>query len=119
MQQGRVLLVEDLEHNRDLARIILEKAGHEVDTAENDAEAVAAIESRTYDLVLMDIQMPVMDGVTATQKVRQMDEPLRSLPIIAMTANVLPHQVKAFAEAGMNAHVSVTSMLSRRPTMTA
>ncbi|HEX2136829.1 MAG TPA: ATP-binding protein [Microvirga sp.] len=102
---ARILLVEDLEHNRDLARRILTNAGHQVDTANNGEEAVAAVQAKDYDLVLMDIQMPVMDGVTATRTIRALDHPARKIPIIAMTANVLPSQVKAFADAGMNDHV--------------
>lgn len=105
LTSGRLLLVEDLEHNRDLARMILEKAGHRVDLAANGAEAVAAVLANSYELVLMDVQMPVMDGVTATQRIRALDGPVSRIPIIAMTANVLPHQVKAFGEAGMNDHV--------------
>lgn len=102
---GRILLVEDLEHNRDLARVILTNAGHEVDTAENGAEAVAAVQTKTYDLVLMDVQMPVMDGLTATERIRELGSLASNIPIIAMTANVLPKQVKAFGEIGVNDHV--------------
>ncbi|WP_262269889.1 ATP-binding protein [Microvirga yunnanensis] len=102
---GRILLVEDLEHNRDLARAILVAAGHDVDAAENGAEAVQAVQATLYNLVLMDIQMPVMDGITATQKIRELSHPCNAIPIIAMTANVLPQQVKEFGEAGMNDHV--------------
>lgn len=103
--RGRILLVEDLEHNRDLACTILTQAGHEVDTAGNGVEAVAAVQSKNYDVVLMDVQMPVMDGVTATCHIRALEHPGRNVPIIAMTANVLPHQIAAFAEAGMNDHI--------------
>jgi CheY-like chemotaxis protein len=102
---GRILLVEDLEHNRDLARTILLAAGHEVDVAGNGAEAVEAVQANRYDLVLMDIQMPVMDGITATKRIRELPRPAANIPIIAMTANVLPQQVKEFGEAGMNDHV--------------
>lgn len=102
---GRILLVEDLEHNRDLARMILMNAGHKVDTALNGAEAVLAVQAKTYDLILMDIQMPVMDGVTATKRIRELDHASSNVPIIAMTANVLPQQVRTFWEAGMNDHV--------------
>ena len=104
-EPGLILLVEDMEHNRDLVRMILTKAGHEVDTSEDGRQAVEAVQSRPYDLVLMDVQMPVMDGITATRKIRELDHPAAQIPIIAMTANVLPHQVKAFEEAGMNDHV--------------
>lgn len=102
---GRILLVEDLEHNRDLARAILTNAGHQVDVVENGEQALAAVQAKTYDLVLMDIQMPMMDGVAATKAIRMLDAPMRNLPIIAMTANVLPQPVKGFGEAGMNDHV--------------
>lgn len=102
---GRILLVEDLEHNRDLARAVLTQAGHEVQAVENGAQAVEAVKTGSYDLVLMDIQMPVMDGITATQKIREMASPVGQVPIIAMTANVLPHQLEEFGEAGMNDHV--------------
>lgn len=102
---GRILLVEDLEHNRDLAEKILQDAGHEVEIAKNGAEAVEAVQKKEYDLVLMDIQMPVMDGVTATRKIRELNLPVHRIPIIAMSANVLPKQVKLFMEAGMNDHV--------------
>ena len=61
--------------------------------------------SERFDLVLMDIQMPNMDGVAATKRIREMPPPVRDIPIIAMTGNVLPRQVKAFLEAGMNDHV--------------
>ncbi|MGR3593965.1 MAG: ATP-binding protein [Limimaricola soesokkakensis] len=104
-RKGRILLVEDLEHNRDLARAILTQAGHEVHTAENGAQAVEAVQARGYDLVLMDIQMPVMDGITATREIREMPSPASQVPIIAMTANVLPHQLKEFGEASMDGHV--------------
>jgi CheY-like chemotaxis protein/HPt (histidine-containing phosphotransfer) domain-containing protein len=102
---GRILFVEDLEHNRDLARMILTNAGHEVDTAENGAAAITAVQTKTYDLVLMDVQMPVMDGVIATKRIRELDHPASTIPIIAMTANVLHKQVRSFEEAGMNDHI--------------
>jgi CheY-like chemotaxis protein len=102
---GRILLVEDLQHNRELAQMLLTNAGYQVDTAENGAEAVTAVQAKAYDLVLMDIQMPVMDGVTATKRIRELDHPANNIPVIAMTANVLPLQVTAFGEAGMNDHV--------------
>ncbi|PZX13109.1 signal transduction histidine kinase [Palleronia aestuarii] len=103
---GRILLVEDLEYNRDLAMAILTEAGHDVETARNGAEAVAMVRSGNYDLVLMDIQMPVMDGLTAATQIRALDNRSRDVPILAMTANVLPHQIKMFGETGMNGHVS-------------
>ena len=85
-----MLLVEDLEHNRELAKKILSDAGHAVDTATNGAEALAAIQNANNDIVLMDIQMPVMDGVTATRFIRQLDHRAANIPIIAMSANACP-----------------------------
>jgi CheY-like chemotaxis protein/HPt (histidine-containing phosphotransfer) domain-containing protein len=102
---ARILLVEDLEINQELARAVLESAGHRVDVAADGAEAVMAVQARPYDLVLMDIQMPGMDGMTATRHIRAADHPSSAIPIVAMTANVLPQQIEAFLDAGMNDHV--------------
>lgn len=105
-RRGRILLVEDLEYNRELAVAILTNFGHDVSIAENGAEAVRMVRTGAYDVVLMDIQMPVMDGLTATARIRDLDHPAADVPIIAMTANVLPQQVKLFGEAGMNDHIA-------------
>ena len=103
---GHILLVEDLEQNRDLAKAMLTNFGHTVDTANNGLEALEKVQASPYDVVLMDIQMPVMDGLTATRRIRELKHPVRDVPIIAMTANVLPHQIKMFGEAGMNGHAA-------------
>jgi PAS domain S-box-containing protein len=105
VRAARILLVEDNEINQEIARSLLESAGHEVEIAGDGAVAVMAVQSKAFDLVLMDVQMPVMDGMTATQHIRALDHPARNLPIIAMTANVLPQQVQAFRAAGMNDHI--------------
>ena len=102
---ARILLVDDHAINRDIARAMLEAAGHKVETVGDGAEAVMAVQTRSYDLVLMDVQMPGMDGLTATRRIRTLDHPARHLPIIAMTANVLPQQVAQFRDTGMNDHV--------------
>jgi CheY-like chemotaxis protein len=99
---ARILLVEDNEINQEIARAMLEAAGHEVHFVPDGSVAVMRAQAASYDLVLMDVQMPVMDGITATQHIRALDHPARNLPIIAMTANVLPQQIEAFREAGMN-----------------
>ncbi|WP_238247109.1 hybrid sensor histidine kinase/response regulator, partial [Methylobacterium iners] len=101
----RILLVEDVQINQELARAVLEKAGHCVDIVGDGADAILAVQTKPYDLVLMDVQMPGMDGLTATRHIRELDHEARALPIIAMTANVLPHQVAAFGEAGMNDYI--------------
>jgi signal transduction histidine kinase/ActR/RegA family two-component response regulator len=102
---ARILLAEDNEINQEIARTVLEAAGHEVDVVCDGAEAIMAVQARDYDVVLMDIQMPVMDGMTATQHIRSLQHPARELPIIAMTANVLPQQIERFRAAGMDDHV--------------
>lgn len=102
---ARILVAEDVEINQELVKILLEGAGHKVDIVSNGEEAVAAVQAKAYDLALMDIQMPVMDGLTATRKIRSLDGPGRHIVIIAMTANVLPQQVRGFLEAGINDHI--------------
>lgn len=101
----RLLLAEDVPLNQDLARAILESAGHAVDVVPDGAAAVRAVETGVYDLVLMDVQMPVMDGVSASRLIRALDGPASRVPIIALTANVLPQQVAEFRDAGMSGHV--------------
>ncbi|RYC33149.1 PAS domain S-box protein [Lichenibacterium minor] len=102
---ARILVVEDIDINQRLAVALLEAAGHAVDVAGDGAQAVAAVAAAPYDLVLMDVQMPGMDGVTATRLIRASAGPQRSVPIVAMTANVFPEQVRAFREAGMDGHL--------------
>lgn len=101
----RLLLVEDVPLNQELACAILRRGGHEVDVASNGSEAIRAVQAKEYDLVLMDVQMPGMDGLTATRHIRALEHPSASVPIIALTANVLPQQVSEFRSAGMNDHV--------------
>jgi signal transduction histidine kinase/CheY-like chemotaxis protein len=104
-QPASILLVDDNEINQEIARSVLQAAGHTVDIASDGATAVMAVQKNSYDVVLMDIQMPVMDGMTATQRIRALDGEARHVPIVAMTANVLPQQVRVFLEAGMNDHL--------------
>ncbi len=102
----RILLVEDLEMNQELACTILRREGHIVEIANDGIEAIAAVEENAYDVILMDIQMPRMDGVTAARRIRQLVGPAANTPIIAMTANALPEQVRAFRQAGMDDYVA-------------
>jgi signal transduction histidine kinase/CheY-like chemotaxis protein/HPt (histidine-containing phosphotransfer) domain-containing protein len=102
---ARVLIVEDNELNREVALGLLEDAHLSVETAENGAVAVQMITKGDYDLVLMDMQMPVMDGVTATKAIRS-NPNLQSLPIIAMTANAMDRDRQLCLEAGMNEHLA-------------
>ncbi len=104
-----VLLVEDNEFNRMVAEDTLrELLPHiKLDYAENGAVAIDKVKSKNYDLLLMDIQMPVMDGIEATRVIRnKLDERKCQVPIIAMTANVLQEDVKLYFQEGMNAYVS-------------
>ena len=129
IQGARVLLVEDNEINQQVAKEILEGAGLHVILANNGQEAVNAVQEDHYDVVLMDVQMPVMDGYTATRKIRELqlkaqssklkktepkdrkEGPARSpqsseLPIIAMTAHAMAGDEQKSLEAGMNDHVT-------------
>jgi len=108
MKHARVLLVEDNEFNRTVAEDTLHDAvpGISVESAADGKQAVQAVQDGTYDLVLMDIQMPVMDGLQATAAIRAMPGAKGKIPIIAMTANVLQDDVRRYLAAGMNSHVS-------------
>ena len=105
-----ILLVEDNELNREIAQEILREYGFLVDSAENGAVAVEKVSTAapgSYDLVLMDVQMPIMDGYTATRKIRALDDPARAkLPIIAMTANAFDEDRRNALESGMNGFLS-------------
>jgi CheY-like chemotaxis protein len=100
-----VLLVEDAEANQELVTTILRAAGIEVDVAVNGAEAVEAMKLKPYDMVLMDVHMPVLGGVEATRVIRGLGGGAAETPIIALSANVLPEQVEEYRQAGMDAHL--------------
>jgi PAS domain S-box-containing protein len=98
----RMLVVEDNPTNRLVATHILATLGAEVHIAENGAEAVEAVRCCAYDIVFMDIQMPVMDGVEATRRIRALPEPACLVPIVATTASVMPQQLIDYRRCGMN-----------------
>jgi CheY-like chemotaxis protein len=102
---ANVLLVEDNEINQQVAREILEGAGLKITLANDGQEAVNAVKENEYDAVLMDVQMPVMDGYTATREIRK-DERFKELPIIAMTAHAMAGDEDKSLETGMNGHVT-------------
>jgi len=122
---ARVLLVEDNEINQQVAQEILESAGFTISLANNGKEAVEAVQADNYDAVLMDVQMPVMDGYTATKAIRKWESGLRpvgdigayapegrrnkgdaQIPIIAMTAHAMAGDEAKSMQAGMNDHVT-------------
>lgn len=105
-RSARVLVVEDSVINQEIVRAMLARSGYAVDLVESGEAAIAAVQSRTYDLVLMDVLMPGMDGMTATRRIRALQHPARRVPIVAMTANVMPDRVRAFLAAGMNACIA-------------
>ena len=106
----KILLVEDNELNREIERMLLKGAGFVVEEAVNGKEAVEKVQysiGKEYALVLMDIQMPVMDGYEATQKIRMLqNKKLANIPIIAMTANAFAEEKKKALGSGMNGHIS-------------
>lgn len=104
MKGAHLLLVEDNAVNQELALEILQDAGLLVDVANNGAEAVEKVMNTEYDGVLMDCQMPVMDGFEATRKIRQ-DGRFADLPILAMTANAMAGDKEKCLECGMNDHI--------------
>jgi PAS domain S-box-containing protein len=102
----RVLLAEDNSANQYVFKSILDNAQLIVDVAANGEEAVEACRLRPYDIVLMDISMPVMDGIEATQRIRQLNEYIYTLPIVALTAHALDGDRERFLEAGMNDYLT-------------
>ena len=101
----RILLAEDVALNQEIAAAFLASAGHHVEVACDGAEAVDAVRSRPFDLVLMDIQMPVMDGLEAIGAIRRLPGPNGDVTVIAMTANVFADELARFAAAGFDGHI--------------
>jgi PAS domain S-box-containing protein len=101
IRDARILLVEDNESNQELVLSLLKEAGLRVDTADNGRIALDMVQQRDYDLVLMDMQMPVMDGVSATKEIRKLMK-YAGLPIIAMTANAMQRDRDICRAADMN-----------------
>jgi len=108
----RVLVAEDNAINQQVAVGLLARLGHRADVANDGAEAVSLIERYDYDLILMDMQMPLMDGIAATKVIRTLAPPASKLPIIAMTANAMASDRDACLEAGMDDFI--TKPIDRR-----
>lgn len=107
----RILVAEDNPANQVVARLMLEKMGHQVDLADDGNAAVAAVRSNPYDVILMDLRMPGMDGLEATRAIRALEGEASSLPIIALTANAMASDREVCLAAGMTGFV--TKPLSR------
>ncbi len=105
IQGASLLVVEDNEINQQVARELLEQALFRVDVANHGQEAIEMINKGQYDAVLMDVQMPVMDGLTATRELRK-DEKYKAMPILAMTANATHEDQQRCKEAGMDDHIA-------------
>ena len=106
ISQLNILLVEDNDINRLYAKSILKNWNCHVDIAENGLVAVEKVKNNSYDLVLMDVQMPVMDGYEATRTIRLMNSPKKNTPIVALTANATKSDVDKCLESGMNDYLS-------------
>ncbi len=103
LPRTRILLVEDIVANQIVIATLLRRAGHLVDLASDGLEAIGAAETTPYDLVLMDVFMPVLSGLEAARQIRGLGGPAATMPIVALTANVCPEDQEACAAAGMNA----------------
>ena len=102
----RVLLVDDHPMNLRLGETLLGLLGCEVDLAASGEEAVAAAKAKVYDAILMDVHMPKMDGLTATRAIRKLDGAGGRVPIIAMSADVMPQSIERCRAAGMVDHLA-------------
>ncbi len=113
----RILVAEDNEINQKVAQSLLQKAGHKVDLAGNGLEAVAAVRCRTYDVVLMDMHMPEMDGMEATRQIRALEAPRCNVPIVALTAAGADGDIRTCLDAGMNYFLTKPIRLERLRTV--
>jgi len=102
---AKILVAEDVKVNQVIIERLLTHAGHQVTLVENGAEAVAALRQNSFDLVLMDMRMPVMDGVEATKAIRRLSGSMRLIPVIGLTANATPEDAARCFAAGMDDHM--------------
>ncbi len=98
-------MVEDIEINRILAQKLLEQQGHIITTASDGQEAIDILTQQDFDAILMDVHMPVMDGIEATRQIREFEDAVKAtIPVLALTADTSSDNLTAFREAGMDAH---------------
>jgi PAS domain S-box-containing protein len=114
LRGASILLVEDIDINQELITEMLTRLGHKVELAVNGAEALAMAarlgwDPEAWSLILMDIQMPIMDGLTATQAIRRLGGRAATIPIVALTANAFPAEMQQCRDAGMNDHIAKPS----------
>jgi len=102
----KILVVEDHFINQELMKEMLDRLECQVDTAENGREALEQIGTNDYDVIFMDLQMPEMDGLEATRKIREIQEGKKKTPIIALTANAMQGDQKKCLDAGMDDYLS-------------
>ena len=102
----RILVADDNHINQMLVTALVEKLSHRCNVVSNGLEAVEAVGDTPYDLVLMDIQMPEMDGLTATANIRKLPGDVAEIPIVALTANAMVGHRQEYLDAGMNDYVS-------------
>lgn len=102
----RILIVDDNHINRKLVQLLVEEMGGVFDLAENGVQAIDAYSRKAFDAILMDVNMPVMDGMEATQRIRALESGSRKTPIIALTANALPGDKERFLAVGMDDYLS-------------
>lgn len=117
-RSASILLVEDVDINRELVTTLLERMGHKVEVAENGAIALAKAvrlneHPEAWELILMDVQMPVMDGLAATRAIRALGGRAASLPIVALSAGAFASDIQACLDAGMNDHIAKPVMSAR------
>ena len=102
----RVLLAEDVKLNQMLTQKLLARSGYQIDIAENGIQAVEAMKNADYDVILMDVQMPEMDGIEATKQIRQLPGTKKFVPIIALTAQADVNTEDELRAAGMDDYIS-------------
>ena len=102
----KILVVDDDELNRRLMRVLLAREGHHIEMASNGLEAFEAVKSKKFDIVFMDLQMPVMDGIEASRQIRAWEDGGTHTFIVALTASYLPENGQILFEAGMDNYIS-------------